>query len=219
VNYKGETMFKKFFIALFLLFSFSFCLAKPVEYCEEIRDFQKYPGGANQALKELIIKTEKKAIRELFAVEFDNFVSTLNELDIVDSLRNLLQHDEPKVKNGGLFTPCIVLKNPLIKKKDIFEPIVIGKVCHFNSNLLEKHVNQLQQAFILTLKGQYKGKENINSIMSMLYDPKNVKNRSNKRLSQYVHQEKLKSNSAAIEGIQCIALFVYPVELYTESTH
>ncbi|RKZ52826.1 MAG: hypothetical protein DRQ99_32215, partial [Candidatus Parabeggiatoa sp. nov. 3] len=161
-------MFKKFkfFLSLFLLFSFSFCLAEQkesVKYCEEIRDFRKYPGGPSQAIEELTIKAQRKAIKRLFAVEFDNFVSSLNEQDIVDSLRNLLQHDKPKIENGGLFKPCIVLKNVYVKRKDIFEPIVIGKVCHFNSHLLEKHVNQLQQHFILTLKVQYKGKEDISS--------------------------------------------------------
>jgi len=202
--------------------------------CENIKGLafkEKYPGGIAQFEKELTIKAEKEAIRRLVSVELDKlrFFSSLEREDIVESLRPLLLYDgidRKKNVQKTISERCFKLRNPNFNRKDIFEPVFIGRVCHFNSNFLEKRVNQLQQNFILTLKAQYRGKKNnISSILSMPnfkgMNFEGLKNRSYEQLSRYVHQDKAHSNSSAIEEIeelQCIALYVYPVELHTEST-
>jgi len=192
-----------------------------ITYCEDIASSGWRYRHGKDALRALTMKAQRKAVEYLFQNELKHFDSKLDKQEIVNALRNLIEHDDQidTASKGNPFNACVGINNVRLKDAQDqlrFQPKQIGEVCHFSEQVREEQSDEIARSFVSALQDKNTPK----SITSMLNQPDNISPQSEKQLSRYIHKQVSQPNlqKKIQEGTKCISLFVYPVELYTASS-
>jgi len=211
----------------FLLFASGYVYSdaqkgESITYCENIASSGWHYKHGDDALLALTMKAQRKAVEYLFENELKHFDSKLDKQEIVNALRNLIEHDDQidTGSKGNPFNACVGLNNVRLKDaqdKLRFQPKQIGEVCHFSQQVREEQSDEIARSFVSSLQDKNTPK----SITSMLNKPDNISPQSEKQLSRYIRKQEIepeKMHKRIQEGTKCMSLFVYPVELYTASS-
>lgn len=209
-------------LTLALLLTCCFALsayAADIRYCEPISDEEgnwRYPDE-NAYYREMTIQAERMAVKEQFGNELEGFESdVMDRGSLIDGLTNFLEFEYETVRGEAEKDNCVVLKN--IRKKDapnLFSPMEIGRICHFDDELREAQALEIRKTFIADLRS----KETISAaVLSMMEDPTNINMKTDEQLSRFIHEKHPDKVDNAMPEAQCTALYVIPMELYTASS-
>jgi hypothetical protein len=195
--------------------------AGSIQYCEDISDKLGHYSSREELFDDLTVKAQRKALTQLLAAELENFEPGLVSREIfIDSLLHLVEHDSPQYVSGGLLTACAVL--PQARIDDIhrsrFIAVDAGKVCSFNTDLLQNQSTEIKEKFVERFFGKAQLKDDkASEITELVTEPEKIKKKFGKDLLKLVRETPASPPHDALEQTQCVRLQIYPIELYTLS--
>jgi hypothetical protein len=189
-----------------------------ISYCEEISDKLDQYDSKEALFAALNLNVHQVAVQQLLHTEIAHFTSqVLEPEDFIAALHPLIHYERAELRSNGLLNPCLVLINPKVDdvQRTLFQPIEIGKLCSFDSDLLQKHSEEMKEAFIQRLFGK---KNDIPpSLAPLLLETDKIHKKLNKDLIKLVHAQDVSPLPEALEQSRCLSLQIYPIELYALS--
>lgn len=193
--------------------------AEDVRYCERVSDEAgqwRYPDE-NAYYREMTIRAERIAVETLFKSDLESFRS--REIDrgsLIDALTHFLEYERETVRGDADKDFCVILKNPRKKAvANLFSPVEIGRVCHFDDALRDAQARDIRNTFIADLRN----KDALGAaVLSMMEDPTNITMKTDAQLARFIHETTPAPAETAVSETACRALHVFPVELYVASS-
>lgn len=191
-----------------------------VRHCEYIGDKLHLYSDDAQVYRLLEREARIKAVRKLYAEPLKSFSSAIYSTNtVVNKLISTILIEDSYRINDGLFTPCVILKNPSITDLDLerFRKTRIARVCNLGMNQIDGLENALRHRFTERLK---KFSDNNDAVIEyMINDHKKIKRKSSHSLYQLIHKmSDIKPSYDSADDVKCHELYVYPIELYVASS-